>query len=248
MRTQGFALVESNGMYVVLPEAEAKLQSSAVSAGQPRATGGQIVTQIFRLTHENANNLVPVLRPLISPNNTINVNAGTNSLIITDYADNLQRLSRIISSLDVSNATGVEVVRLRHAVASDLAPLVARLLESGGNGTAVVAQAVPGQGNVPPAAAVNTGSGDGYRTTLVPEPRSNAIIVRAANPARLAMAGRPRPSVRWMRRPPIWPSCAPSRCRAAVPPLRQTSATASASRWRRRPIPGAPRGATAWQP
>ena len=188
LRTQGFALVESNGMYVVLPEAEAKLQSSAVSAGQPRATGGQIVTQIFRLTHENANNLVPVLRPLISPNNTINVNAGTNSLIITDYADNLQRLSRIISSLDVSNATGVEVVRLRHAVASDLAPLVARLLESGGNGTAVVAQAVPGQGNVPPAAAVNTGSGDGYRTTLVPEPRSNAIIVRAANPARLAMA------------------------------------------------------------
>ena len=187
LRTQGFALVESNGMYVVLPEAEAKLQSSSVSAGQPRATGGQIVTQIFRLTHENANSLVPVLRPLISPNNTINVNASTNSLVITDYADNLQRLGRIISSLDVANATGVEVVRLKHAVASDLAPLVARLLESGGNGTAVVSQAVPGQGNVPSAAAVG-GANEGYRTTLVPEPRSNAIIVRAANPARLAMA------------------------------------------------------------
>ena len=187
LRIQGYALVEQNGLALVLPEAEAKLQAGSVSAGVVKG-GGQIQTQIFRLTHENANNLVPVLRPLISPNNTINVNAGTNSLIITDYADNLQRLSRIISSLDVSNATGVEVVRLRHAVASDLAPLVARLLESGGNGTAVVAQAVPGQGNVPPAAAVNTGSGDGYRTTLVPEPRSNAIIVRAANPARLAMA------------------------------------------------------------
>ena len=186
LRTQGFALVESNGMYVVLPEAEAKLQSSTVSAGTPRATGGQIVTQIFRLTHENANNLVPVLRPLISPNNTINVNASTNSLVITDYADNLQRLSRIIASLDVSNATGVEVVRLRYALASDLAPLVARLLESGGNGTAVVGQAAPGQPNVQPAAA--GGSADGYRTTLVPEPRSNAIVVRAANPARLALA------------------------------------------------------------
>ncbi|MFD1711637.1 type II secretion system secretin GspD [Ottowia flava] len=186
LRTQGFALVESNGMYVVLPEAEAKLQSSAVSAGTPRATGGQIVTQIFRLTHENANNLVPVLRPLISPNNTINVNASTNSLVITDYADNLQRLARIISSLDVSNATGVEVVRLRYAVASDLAPLVARLLESGGSGTAITPQGVPGQPNVPVAAAA--GANEGYRTTLVPEPRSNAIIVRAANPARLALA------------------------------------------------------------
>ena len=188
LRTQGFALVDNRGMVLVVPEAEAKLQSAAVSAGAVRG-GGQIQTQIFRLTHENANNLVPILRPLISPNNTINVNPGTNALVITDYGDNLQRLGRIIAALDVSNATGVEIVRLRHAVASDLAPLVARLIESGGGGTPAVAQGVPGQPGVPPAAmGVATGSGDGYRTTLVPEPRSNAIIVRAANPARLALA------------------------------------------------------------
>jgi general secretion pathway protein D len=54
--------------------------------------GSQIVTQIFRLNYESANNLVPILRPLISPNNTINVNPGNNSLVITDYADNLQRM------------------------------------------------------------------------------------------------------------------------------------------------------------
>jgi general secretion pathway protein D len=65
---------------------------------------------------------VPILRPLISPNNTINVNPGNNSLVITDYADNLQRLARIIAALDVSNATDVEIVTLRHALASDLAP------------------------------------------------------------------------------------------------------------------------------
>jgi general secretion pathway protein D len=51
-----------------------------------------VVTHIFKLNFENANNLVAVLRPLISPNNTINVNPGNNSLIITDYADNLQRM------------------------------------------------------------------------------------------------------------------------------------------------------------
>ena len=190
LRMQGFTVTESAGLFKVIPEADAKLQANevAVSSGGrgSRASGGQVVTQIFKLNYENANNLVPVLRPLISPNNTINVNAGTNSLVITDYADNLQRLARIISSLDVSNATGVEVIRLRHAIASDLAPLVARLLESGGNGTAVTAQPAPGQGNVP--AAVGGGANEGYRTTLVPEPRSNAIIVRAANPARLALA------------------------------------------------------------
>ncbi len=187
LRTQGFALIDSRGMVLVVPEAEAKLQASSVSAGAVRG-GGQIQTQIFRLTHENANNLVPILRPLISPNNTINVNPGTNALVITDYGDNLQRLGRIIAALDVSNATGVEVVRLRHAVASDLAPLVARLLDSGAGGAPTAAPVVAGQPGAPVAAAATAGNEGGYRTTLVPEPRSNAIIVRAANPARLALA------------------------------------------------------------
>ncbi|MCO5116440.1 MAG: type II secretion system secretin GspD [Burkholderiaceae bacterium] len=186
LRIQGFALVEQNGLALVLPEAEAKLQAGSVSAGAVRG-GGQVQTQIFRLTHENANNLVPVLRPLISPNNTINVNPGTNALVITDYGDNLQRIARIIAALDVSNATGVEVVPLKHAVASDLAPLVARLLESSGAAAPLAPAAAPAR-PWPPCSAAGGGSEGGYATAVLPEPRSNAIILRAANPARLALA------------------------------------------------------------
>jgi general secretion pathway protein D len=169
LRTQGFALVESAGLYLVVPEADAKLQSGTVSAGRAPPANGQIQTQIFRLNHETANNLVPVLRPLITPNNTINVNPGNNSLIITDYADNLQRMGTIIAALDVANATGVEIIRLQHAIATDLAPLVTRLIDSGGAGGA------PGQGDT------------SFRTTLLAEPRSNTLILRAANPARVAL-------------------------------------------------------------
>lgn len=169
LRTQGFALVESAGLYLVVPEADAKLQSGTVSAGRAPPANGQIQTQIFRLNHETANNLVPVLRPLITPNNTINVNPGNNSLIITDYADNLQRIGTIIAALDVANATGVEIIRLQHAIATDLAPLVTRLIDSGGAGGA------PGQGDT------------SFRTTLLAEPRSNTLILRAANPARVAL-------------------------------------------------------------
>ena len=80
LRTQGFSVVETDGMSLVLPEAEAKLRSGSVRTQTPRSTGnGQVQTQIFRLMHENAANLVPVLRPLISPNNTINVSPGGNA-------------------------------------------------------------------------------------------------------------------------------------------------------------------------
>ncbi|MBS0466278.1 MAG: type II secretion system secretin GspD [Proteobacteria bacterium] len=178
LRLQGFTVVESGGLYKVVPEADAKLQTGAVTVTQGGSghapAGGQMVTQIFKLNFENANNLVPVLRPLISPNNTINVNPGNNSLVITDYADNLQRMARIIAAMDVSNATDLEVIPLQHALASELAPLVTRLIEGQGGAGAAPA-ATPGQ------------SDTSFKTTLLPEPRSNALVVRAANPARLAL-------------------------------------------------------------
>ena len=182
LRMQGFTVTESAGLFKVIPEADAKLQSSEVSVGQggrgSQAGGGQIVTQIFKLNYENANNLVPVLRPLISPNNTINVNPGNNSLIITDYADNLQRISRIIASTDVSNATDVEVISLRHAVAADMVALVNRLMEGGCATAGGVIQAGAG------AAA---GQADtSFRTSILAEPRSNSVLIRAANPAKLS--------------------------------------------------------------
>jgi general secretion pathway protein D len=171
LRLQGFTVVEAAGLYKVVPEADGKLQSAGVSDHTPAAAGNQIVTQIFRLNYENANNLVPVLRPLISPNNTINVNPGNNALVITDYADNLQRIARIVAVMDVANATDVEIIRLQHAIATDLAPLVLRLIDSGSAAPAA------GQGQ----------ADTSFKTTLVAEPRSNALILRAANPARVAL-------------------------------------------------------------
>ncbi|WP_066268510.1 type II secretion system secretin GspD [Hydrogenophaga palleronii] len=170
LRLQGFSLVDTGGLYKIVPEADAKLQGNVVSAGSVSAlpASNTVVTQIFRLNHESANNLVPVLRPLIGPNNTINVNPGNNSLVITDYADNLQRIGRIISTLDVAGATDVEVIPLQHAVAADLAALVTKLIE-------------------PATAGAGAQADQSYKTTLVPEPRSNSLVLRAANPARVAL-------------------------------------------------------------
>ncbi|MDZ7938235.1 MAG: type II secretion system secretin GspD [Rhodoferax sp.] len=173
LRTMGFTVVQAEGIDKVVPEADAKIIGGNVSSTESamnQAVGNQIVTQVIKLQYENANNLVAVLRPLISPNNPINVNPATNTLVITDYADNLRRLARIVAAMDVPNATDVEVIQVRHANASDLAPLITRLLESSGG-------VVPG------------GQADGgFKTTILAEPRSNTLIVRAGNQARLGMA------------------------------------------------------------
>ncbi len=172
LRLQGYTVVESAGLDKVVPEADAKLQSSGVGGdgvAKSGTPGNQIVTQIFKLNFESAANLLPVLRPLISPNNVINVNPGNNSLVITDYADNLQRIARIIAASDVANGSDLEILQLQYAIASDLAPLLLRLMDSG-------------------SAAPTAGQTDtGFKTTIIAEPRSNALIVRAANPARVSL-------------------------------------------------------------
>jgi general secretion pathway protein D len=169
LRGLGFSVVESGGLLKVVPEADAKLQAGTVSVGEPPLRGDQVITQIFPLRYENPNNLVAVLRPLISANNTINAAPGSNSLVITDYADNLRRLAQIVAALDQPSGTDIEIVPLQHAVAADLAPLVQRLADG----------AVTGVPGVP-------GGGGGGAVTVVADSRANALIIRAANPARLA--------------------------------------------------------------
>ena len=172
LRGLGFTVVEVGGLFKVVPEADAKLQTGTVSIGDnPSRRGDQVITQVFRLVHENANNLVPVLRPLISPNNTINANPGNNTLVITDYADNLQRLAKIIVAMDTPAAGDVEVIVLKHAVAADVAALVQRLTDSGA-GAGAAAAAAPG--------------GSTSTASVLVDARSNSLLVRASNPARLA--------------------------------------------------------------
>lgn len=163
LRLHGYTVVTSDGYTKVVPEADAKLQSGPTQAGTVR--GDQIATRVFRLNFESAANLVAVLRPLIAPNNTINANPGNNTLVITDYADNLQRLGRIIAALDSPASGELEVVPVRYAVASDIAVMASRLLEPGG-----------------------APAGDAGRISLVAESRSNSIVVRAPSEARATLA------------------------------------------------------------
>jgi general secretion pathway protein D len=172
LRLQGFTIVEGppGGVSRVLPEPDAKLQGSRVIAPeQSPPRGDQIVTQVFELQYESATNMVPVLRPLIAPNNTIAAFASNNSLVITDYADNLRRLRDIIASLDRPGSAEAEMIQLRHGLALEIATIVNRVLDEGAR---AAGQAVDG----------------GQRVQVLAEPRTNSLIVRSASRARTMTA------------------------------------------------------------
>ena len=170
LRLQGFAAIEDRGIVKIVPESDAKLHQSPTLGPQdkPRARGDQIQTQVFTLKYESAAQLVPILRPLIAPNNTITAYQNSNTLVITDYASNLQRIDKIIESIDQPSGTDPIVIPLRYASALDVAQTVNRLF----------AETAQAQG----AAAADPMQ----RLTVVADTRSNSLLARSDNPSRLA--------------------------------------------------------------
>jgi general secretion pathway protein D len=131
LRLQGYAAVEGDGVTKIVPEADAKLHAVPVGKGKGAGGGDRLTTQVFNLKHESASQLVPVIRPLVSPNNTVTAYPGNNSLVVTDYAENIGRIAQIIESIDVPQGD-MRVIPLQHASALDLAQTVTRLLSDGG--------------------------------------------------------------------------------------------------------------------
>ncbi|PXX46695.1 type II secretion system protein D (GspD) [Undibacterium pigrum] len=165
LRLQGYSVVTADGYSKVVPESDAKLQPGPThSNGGERtdtaAKGDQVVTQIYKLNYESSANIVTILRPLISPNNTISGNPGNNTVVITDYADNIKRLNKIIAGLDVPATTDMDVILIKHGIASDVAAMVAKVIDSGG------------------------GAADPTKPVLLADPRSNSILLRASSVAK----------------------------------------------------------------
>lgn len=161
LRTQGYTVVAGRGAYKVVPETDAK-QNYTVTAGKHLKTGGEaLVTQVYPLQFTDAAQMLPVLRPLISPINVVSAMTVGNLLVLTDYADNLKRIDRLIEAMDQPAGRDSEAIGLKYAVAGDVAGLLQKLL---------------GEAKDEPAS---------QKVYIAADSRSNTLLVRSDNPSRM---------------------------------------------------------------
>ena len=161
LRVQGYAAVEGDGFTKIVPEAEAKTSASPMGEAARHLPGDRIVTQVFILQNENAVQLVPVLRPLVTANNFIAAYPNNNAIVITDYASNVQRIERIIRSIDTPSSSDVQILTLKNASAIDIAQMLQRVVPE----------------TVPPTNAPGTQP----KAAIAVDSRTNSVIVRADN-------------------------------------------------------------------
>jgi len=164
LRMQGFTAVEGDGVIKIVPEADAKLHARVGNAR--RGDGDRLITKVFILRHGSANQLVPVIRPLISPNNTVAAMPQANAVVVTDYADNIRRIEAIIDSIESASAADTVVLPVKYASAVEMASQLNKLMQEASTGAANAA--------------------DGGRVTIVPDLRGNSLLVRADTAGRLS--------------------------------------------------------------
>ncbi len=159
LQVSGYAAIPYGEVIKIVPNIDAKTISNFFTR-PPIGTlkGDEMLVEVVPVQYVPAEQLVPVLRPLMPQWSSISAYEPSNMLILSGRAANIKRLASIIKQVDTSTSNGIDVVHLRHALAMDVATTLKDLVKG---------PSAPGGG----------GGGGGRGATIAADDRSNAILV-----------------------------------------------------------------------
>ncbi|MEW5838513.1 MAG: type II secretion system secretin GspD [Pseudomonadota bacterium] len=164
LQVHGFAAVDKGGIIKIVPDVNAKQDGVDVvaAAGSPGRGADEIVTEVVKLRHVQAAPLLTALRQLMPQQAALSVHPESNSLILTDRAGNVARMKDILLRVDVTGSDEVEIIRLKHASATDIVKTLTQLRSGARSGQASAAAGADG-GNMP--------------ASFAADERSNSVLI-----------------------------------------------------------------------
>ncbi|MGH7917435.1 MAG: type II secretion system secretin GspD, partial [Candidatus Binataceae bacterium] len=179
LQLKGFTTVHVGPIIKIIPSRDVRESAALTQSQMPGLTqGDSYVTRMVKLRNIDAASVLSVIQPMVSHDGLIAAFPQDNTLILTDDAYNIDRLLRIIGSLDVQGTqANVAVIPLKLAFADDMADQINKIMTAreknthGGRATMVR----PGIGIVAPSV-----QGAGTSFSVVPDERTNSLIVLAS--------------------------------------------------------------------
>lgn len=127
LEVHGFSAVPSGNMIKIIPSRSAKQENLPTDV---RSSGSQMVTQVVHVTNVSATQLTRILRPLMPQQAHLTAYDATNTLVITDRANNVKRMLKIIKRIDQVSDAEVDIIPLKHASATEVVNILKRLQKS----------------------------------------------------------------------------------------------------------------------
>jgi general secretion pathway protein D len=168
LKVHGFAAVPSGEVIKIVPDVNAKQDGIPTASDSSPGRGDEMVTRVVQVDNVAAAQLVPILRPLVPQQGHLAAYPATNVLIISDRANNVERLLTIIRRIDQVSDSEIEVITLQYASAVE----VVRVLTS-------LKRATP--------AAKGSAAAAGGGQVLVADERTNSVLLGGDRATRLRM-------------------------------------------------------------
>lgn len=130
LQVLGFTALEGEGATKILPDTNAKSYSTRVTSAQSPGMGDEMVVRVLPLKNVSAQALVPVLRNLVAQQGHLAPYQASNVLIVADVASNVQRIAKVVESIENANSEDIDFIPLENATASDLVQVLTQLLSS----------------------------------------------------------------------------------------------------------------------
>jgi len=162
LQVHGFVALPAGRVIKIVPDANARQYPSNDLPDHVSSTSDEIVTQVIAVKNVNAAQLVPILRPLIPQYGHLAAYPASNILIISDRANNVNRIMRIIQRIDQVGDADVEIVPLQNASATEIVRVINSLYQQ---------------------QAATEGAANGFK--LVSDERSNSILLSGEKDSRL---------------------------------------------------------------
>ena len=128
LEVHGYVAITTGDVIKIIPDASARQKPTLLSTDG--AGADDIVTEVVQVRNIGAAQLVPILRPLIPQYGHLAAHPGSNMLIISDRAQNLERMVNIIHRIDLSTDDEIEVVPLEHASSADIVRVLTTLTQT----------------------------------------------------------------------------------------------------------------------
>jgi general secretion pathway protein D len=166
LKVHGFAAVPSGEVIKIVPDVNAKQDGIPTASEGAPGRGDEMVTRVVQVDNVAAAQLVPILRPLVPQQGHLAAYPATNVLIISDRANNVERMLTIIRRIDQVSDSEIEVITLQYASAAEVVRVLTSLKRA-----------------VPTAAAGAAGDGQ----VLVADERTNSVLLSGDRASRLRM-------------------------------------------------------------
>src|ERR1700758_1909811 len=129
LQVHGFIAVPAGEITKILPDANARQIPSIDLPDHVSATSDEIVTQVIDVKNVSAAQLVPILRPMIPQYGQLAAYPASNILIISDRANNVSRIIRIIRRIDQVGDQDIEVIPLQNASSAEIVRVINSLYQ-----------------------------------------------------------------------------------------------------------------------